>query len=266
MTVSFSRSASITKTCAAIEDTGARLAALMRQIDDPTPIAVGEWSIGDTAHHVADSVGYFLGTARGEIAPERLDEVDAGNAQLLADDPERDPRTLADRFEHDTEALVNYARTVAGDPPVHAFEGIEVPLSTLLGVELGERLVHGFDIARAAGLPWHIDQRHAVLTHQAYLPLLPHLLDAQRAADTRLRLALHIRGMDQVVIVIEHARLQVADGSLRPVDAHLVVDPVSYLLLSWRRIGQLRPMLTGKLVVWGRRPWRAGALQTLLNV
>lgn len=68
--------------------------------------------------------------------------------------------------------MVAYAREVKGDPPVSPFADVEVPFSTMLGIELSEVLVHGFDIARAARLPWSIDPGHAVLTHEVYLPLL----------------------------------------------------------------------------------------------
>lgn len=53
---------------------------------------------------------------RGEANLERLDEVDAGNARGLAENPERDPRVPADRLDRGGEALVAYARQVDGDP------------------------------------------------------------------------------------------------------------------------------------------------------
>ncbi len=255
----------VAEMCDALEEAGARCAALMSRMDDPAPIAVGAWTIGDTARHVVGSAGYFLGTARGEIAPERLDEVAAGNAADLAADSERDPRRLASRFERGHAALIGYARGVDGDPVVRPFADVEVPMSSLLGVELGEVLVHGFDMARAARLPWRIEPRHAVLVHQAYLPLLPHTLDARRAAQIRLRLEMRIRGMDRYVIVVENAKLYTEEPSRSPVDAHLSADPASYLLLVWQRIGPLRPMLRGQLIAWGRRPWRAMALQGLIS-
>jgi hypothetical protein len=58
------------------------------------------------------------------------------------------------------------------------------PLSTLLAVELGEVLVHGHDIARASGLPWSIDRAQAAAG--GMLPLLPHLVDRERAALRRV--------------------------------------------------------------------------------
>ena len=242
----------------------AQLSAVMRQITDPSPTAVGTWSIGETAQHMSGSAEYFLAAALGEADLERLDEVDASNARELAANPERDPRVLAERFDKGGEALVAFARQVDGDPTVTPFAGVEVPLSALLGLELGEVLVHGRDIAQAAGLPWHIDPLHALLTLEAYLPLLPFTLDRQRAAGVRLALELRVRGIRPIVVRIQDGTLVVEDFRGQEVDAHLSAEPVTYLLLMWNRISPWKPLLRGQLFAWGRRPWRVTELGSLL--
>lgn len=68
------------------------------QITDPGPRAVGTWSIGETALHVAGSGGYFLGGLRGDLELVRLNEVAAHNAGVLAGNPERDPQVLVERM------------------------------------------------------------------------------------------------------------------------------------------------------------------------
>lgn len=255
----------VTAVCDALVDSRGKLSATMRQITDPSPRAVGTWTIGETAQHVSGSAEYFLAAARGGADLERLDEVDANNARALAEDAERNPRILADRFDRGGEALVAHARTVRGDPAVTPFEGVEVPLSTLLGIELGEVLVHGFDIARAAGLPWQIDRAHAVLTQEAFIPLLPYLLDQERANGVRLAIDLRVRGMRPVVARIKDRTLVVEGSRGQRVDCHISVDPVVYLLLAFNRITPWKPMVRGQLVAWGRRPWRANELGSLLR-
>ena len=252
--------------CAALAGSGARLSAIMRRVSDPGPRAIGTWSIGETARHVAAGPGYFLAAARGEAELESLDNIGAGNAHELAEDPERDPRVLADRFDEAIGALVSYARTVHDDPLVQPFTDVKVPLSCLLAIELGEVLVHGYDIARAAKLAWRIEPAHAVLAHQGSIPVLPFLLDKQRAAGVRMRLELRIRGMARQVITISNGALQVQPPSSEPVDCRMSVDPVAYLLLIWNRISPWRALLRGQLAVWGRRPWRVNTLQPLLKM
>ena len=238
------------------------MSGLMRQVTDPARPAVGFWTIGETARHVAGSPEYFLGVARGDRVPERLDEVAAGNARALAEDPERDPRILVTRYEQGIRELAGYAGTVTGDPMAEPFAGVRVPLSTVLAVELGETLVHGFDIARAAGLPWRIGTVHAIRTHEGYLPLLPFMLNSERAAGLRLRVELRVRGMARTLLTIENEALRVEAPSGQPADFRLSADPVAYLLLTWHRISPWLPMLRGQVVAWGRRPWLLPAFQS----
>ena len=160
---------------------------------------------------------------------------------------------------------MTFARQVDGDPAVHPFAGVEVPLSTLLAVELGELLVHGFDIARAAHLPWSVEPTAALLTLQGYLPLMPYMLDVARAQGVRLALEIRIRGTQPVVVTIANDALVVHESGGQQVDAHIAAAPTAYLLLTWNRIPPWRPLLSGQLRIWGRRPWRALELGRLTH-
>ena len=117
--------------------------------------------------------------------------------------------------------------------------------------------MHGFDIARAAHLPWSIDPTAALVTLQGYLPLMPYTLDVGRAQGVRLALEIRIRGMRPVVVSIADGALVVHESGEQQVDAHIAATPTAYLLLMWNRIPAWQPLLSGQLLVWGRRPWRA---------
>lgn len=249
--------------CRALVRNAEQLAAVLRQISDPSPTAIGIWSIGETANHVAGSHEYFLAAARGEATLESLDEVDAGNARSLAEDPERDPSVLADRLEAGVKELVRYARTVEGDPTVEPFIGVDVPLSTLLAIELGEVVVHGYDIARAAGLPWRIEPADALVAHRQFLALLPYLLDKKRSAGARVKAQMRIRGMDPFVVSIHDGILELEQPTGQNVDFTLSIDPAVYLLMYFQRVNPLSPMLRGKLLLWGRRPWKIRTFQSV---
>jgi uncharacterized protein (TIGR03083 family) len=257
---------SVGRLCDALDRAGERFVALLRLGPEPSAPAIGRWSVGDTAVHASWSPTYFLGVVRGEMAePEALDDVARNNARVLAADPERDPRVLADRLDRTHAEFVSYVRTVDGDPVVRPFAGVDVPLSTVLAVELGELLVHGEDIARAARLPWRIPRGEAALTLEGFLPILPFAVDERRAAGRPMRCELPIRGGARARVVLEDGALRVEPASSAPVDCRVSADPVALLRLVFHRTGTLKPILRGELVAWGRRPWRAMTLPRVLK-
>jgi hypothetical protein len=125
--------------------------------------------------------------------------------------------------------------------------------------------VHGFDVARAAGLAWPIEPADAALALGGELRVLPLLLDTGRAAGLRMRLKLHIRHGSPLVVVIDNATLRVEPPSAQPVDCHVLVDPVAFLLSSFHRISPVGAALTGKILPWGRRPWLLPKFQSALK-
>ena len=127
----------------ALTEAGNDFASMLRRVHDPDRPAIGSWTVGETAAHVARSAEYFLEAAKGEATLVALDDVADHNAEFLTDNPERDPHVLADRFEDNELALLTYVGSLDGDPVVEVFDGVVVPMSTLLAVELGEVLVHG---------------------------------------------------------------------------------------------------------------------------
>ena len=198
--------------CQALLTYSARFADALEHVGDPAVRAVGVWSIAETAVHVSQSSPYFLAAARGRAQLEDVSDNAATTVRSVAEEPERDLRVLAGRIVHGERDLVAYARAAGGDPPVTPFAGLEVPLSSMLGIELGELLVRGFDVTRAAGLPWPIQPADAALALGGGLRVLPLLLDTRRAAGLKIRLKLHIRHGSPLVIVIDNEALRVEPG------------------------------------------------------
>ncbi len=242
-----------------------RFADALGQVGDPAARAVGVWSIAETAVHVSQSSPYFLAAARGQAQLEDVNDNAATTVRDVAAEPERDLRVLADRIVRGERDLAAYARATGGDPPVNPFVGLRVPLSSMLGIELGELLVHGFDVTRAAGLAWPIEPADAALALAGELRVLPLLLDTRRAAGLRMRLKLHMKHGSPLVVVIDNATLRVEPPSSEPVDCHVLVDPVAFLLVSFQRISPVSAALTGKILPWGHKPWLLPRLQSALK-
>lgn len=254
---------SVDRLCDALEAASARFVAMLRTGPDPSAPAIGVWTVGETAAHAAYSPTYFLDVARNEVAePEVIDEVARNNAAYLAAEPERRPNVLADRSEAADAELIAFARTVVGDPIVEPFAGAKTPLSAVLATELTELLVHGYDIGRAARLPWPIPRDEATLALEGLLPLFPAIVDEDRARGVAVRCELRIRGGERVLLALARGSLTVELFARDTrTDCRMSVDPAAFLLLTFHRVGVVSSALRGRVLVWGRRPWRALSLQ-----
>ncbi|HSN44265.1 MAG TPA: maleylpyruvate isomerase family mycothiol-dependent enzyme, partial [Propionibacteriaceae bacterium] len=241
--------------CEALAHAAVDFAALLARVTDPSPRAIGTWTIGETANHVSGSARNLVAIASGRARPHSLGDVDEANARDLAADTERDPGRLVPRFTRGEAELVDWLRAAPGDPQIELFEDVQVPSSTMAAMELGEILVHGRDIARAARLPWRVDPAQSALVLQGYVPLLPSMLDSERAASSHLTIDLRVRGVSPIVIRVRDGVLDVEEPGAQRVDCHVLVDPDVYLLLNWNRISPVPALLTGRMVIWGRAPW-----------
>lgn len=259
------RETTVDGTCDALLRCSDAFAATLRQVGDPTRPAVGVWNIAETAVHVSQSAPYFLAAARSEAEPEDLDENAAATREQVRAEQERRLDVLADRIVRGERELVRYARTLDGDPTVAPFRRVTMPLSAMLAVELGELLVHGWDVARASELPWHIDPADAATALDGSVHVLPALVDPEKSRGVRLSCELRVRHGRRWLLVVQDGALTVPRERTGRIDCHASVDPVAFLLVSFNRTSPVRAMTTGKIVIWGRRPWAFPRLQRVLK-
>lgn len=267
-----------------------RVTTLLRSIRAPKhdPV-VGGWELTEVAMHLSQVWLGVPGLARGDLSavyaviPERAgmagdslvrDVADLSEMTTLAvrSDPERDLSVLADRIE--TRAKAYFADCAHRSPDElrpWAIEGITVPLSAFTGHLLNETIVHGYDIARAAGHRWRIDPSHASLVLYRFLvPVIQAgdpraLVDQDTAAGVRATYELRIRGVDdRLHFRFDDGTLQVYKPSPRRVDCYVLADPAAFLLVFWKRKSQWAAIAQGQLMAWGRKPWLAPRLRGFL--
>ncbi|HEY0449503.1 TIGR03086 family metal-binding protein [Actinophytocola sp.] len=103
--------------------------------DAPSPCA--GWTVRDVAEHLVDSLDFFAGTVSGAQ--------DSGRTDLLAGFRDATGRCLA-----------AFARpeVLAAE---HPFPGGVLPGWVIAHISLSESLVHGWDLATGAGLPYAPD-------------------------------------------------------------------------------------------------------------
>ena len=201
----------------------------------------------------------YLGYARG-LAEPFFDVSDVAGGSLarssdarLQAEPERDLPALAARMQVAVTALLQVTEGRGADDEV-TWNGVSMGLGAMLGLGLAEYLLHGQDIAKALSRPWTIRPDDARLVLASALPLLPLLVNPAVTRNVRATYDVRVRGGVRVGVAIEHGTMTLGEPT-EAADCHVSPDPVALLLVAYGRTSQWIPILTGKLVAWGRKPW-----------
>ena len=273
----------------ALRDEVQRVTALMRSISEPGIPAVGQWNIADVAMHLSQNWMLVPGLARQDLShykavvpgiadvagdsmiPDMWDNPHM-NALALKSDAERDLAVLADRIEERAE---EYFDECAGHSPDEQrpwiVEGTKVPLSALTCNLLNETIMHGYDIARAAGREWRIEPAHAAMVvRQFFVPVLQTsnprtFVNAEKAAGVQATYQLHLRGGGRLNFIFDDGSLRVEEPSARRVDCHILADPAAFFMVFWQRRSQWNAIAKGQLVAWGRKPWLGLQFRSLIR-
>lgn len=235
---------------------------LVRESAHDGPV-VGHWGTAEVACHVSHVIRYDGDSLAGRALPDgelRPSAVAVLTDSELAADPERDLGVLADRIEAQLADFLALSEAPTSEE-VTWLGGVRLPASAVVCHLLEELLVHGFDLAHATKGAWTIAPPHAALAVAgAAVPIVnaagpTAFVSPKRAQGFRARFDARLRGHDRFTLVFDDG-LTIQPATSEPVDAHLSADPSTMLLILLGRVGPLRPVLSGKVAVWGRRPWR----------
>lgn len=173
--------------------------------------------------------------------------------------------TLADELVGAADRLLEAAAGADAQYWFPIWTGYDMDLSAITSAMLGELLVHGLDAARGLGRPWPIAGDDARLVHAGVADLLPHYVDPAATKGVRVAIEIRIRGGPRLVVRIEDGSAQIEATPTAPIDCWISAEPVTFLLVNYGRIGHRRPILTGKMIAGGRKPWLAARLTRYLS-
>ena len=244
----------------ALRDEVRRVTTLMRSVSDPVVPAVGGWNIAEVAMHLSQNWIMVPGLARRDLSRYRAvapsipgaagdsmirdmwDNADM-NALALKSDPQRDLAVLADRIEERAEEYFGECAGRSPDEPrPWIVEGTTVPLSALTCNLLNETIMHGYDMARAAGRKWRIEPaRAAMVVRQFFIPVLQTcdprtFVNAEKAASLQAIYELHLKGGGQLHFVFDDGSLRVEEPSARRVDCYILADPAAFFMMFWEAL------------------------------
>jgi uncharacterized protein (TIGR03083 family) len=249
----------------AVQVAAKQVSELVRSLPDPhAPVPGLDWTVGQTAAHLVAAAVNYPRFATGQATPEDTIDLREGNLERIHRVGSQDLTELADLLVEETAQYLERTAGLSADQRVPFFGGVTVSLAAQNGILLGEYLVHGRDLARSAGKAWHIAPSHAAAVIGAAATVLPLYLDPEAARGTRVAYDIHIRGGPRFGFRVAENQATVELGPVGTVDCRISAEPVAFLLVAYGRQAQWRPVLTGKMTAWGRRPWRAFALKRLL--
>jgi putative sterol carrier protein len=187
----------------------------------------------------------------------------AVNARHLEEVPERDLGRLADLIDEAAAGYLAAVEVADERATIPTPNGLAITPPTMTTLLLGEQVVHGLDIARAARIGWHVDPHDALLITPGVLTIAPQYL-RRSAVGTRASFELRIRGAKNYRLAVDGGTAVVTDA-VQKSDCVITADPVAFLLLGYGRISQWSPIIRGKLRPGGRKPWLAMKFATLLD-
>jgi hypothetical protein len=258
----------------ALRDAVGRTAELWRRVPDPGAAVPGlTWTAAETAAHLLGDLhdyaealtryanGYITHADRRDGSPSQLSAI--VNARHLAQAPERDLHRLADMLEERVSAYLAVAAAVDASAAIPTPNGLVLDPPTMTCLLLGEQLVHGLDVARAARLPWPISARDALLVIPGVLSIAPYYLRPQRAGNLSRSYELRMRGGSRYRLAVHNGTASIGVPGAKT-DCVISADPVAFLLLGYGRSPQWSQIIRGKLSAGGRKPWLAMSFGTLL--
>lgn len=250
---------------------------------------MGQWNLGEVAMHLSQvwiglpSLARQDLSAVHEVLPSTAvvagggfmrDLWELADLMVLAvhNDQERDLRVLAGRIEARAQTYFSECADADPDEPrAWMVEGTTVSRSALTYHLLNETLVHGYDIARAAGRPWRIDPAHAAMALGRFVVPIIRMLDPRvfvneaKAAGVQATYDLRIRGGDSFFFIFDDGSLTIEDPSSRNVDCHISADPRAFLPVCFARQSQWTAIAKGKLVAWVRKPWLGPQFRAMIR-
>jgi uncharacterized protein (TIGR03083 family) len=237
-----------------------RYAQLVGSVADTSVAVPGlDWTIRDVAVHTAGGPGRYAALATGTVDLSAVvadkEMLDARMRSLIADNPETDPKRLADQIREGLTRFMRATATVPADQPIAYYAGLRPTFTTIAAVLLGEPILHGYDIATAVGAPWPIDRKYASLAAGGYLRTIYSAAAFQPSAAEGFEASyrLEIGDCEPLVVRIGDGRYEeLPVGSTA--ECVISADPVTALLVSSRRLSLWQAIALGALRFSGDRP------------
>ena len=239
-----------------VESLADRLAEIMADSADTASRVTADWTIRDAAAHLVGTTGLYVELISGGKSPipELTPVAVAGyNAAQLADIGETDAGLLCKAMSVAVGQFSAATSDRPGDTPITWHGGIPIDLSQLAGILVAEYVLHGYDVATAAGVAWPIDPEQAALGLYGRGAVFPWVAAPATSRGHTAAYLLDLGGAGRLMVRFVEGVLTVGtDQDIA--DCEIVTDPVTMLMVTSGRLSPYTAIALGSYRAGGRRP------------
>jgi len=233
-----------------------RVHSLLAKVDGSLRIPGGDWTAHQLVAHLVSTARRYSDPNPDAMAPtpRDVDVLNDREIDVLMSSSMRD--LVSDlAFAHAELQEASSHRDADDSVPFHA--GLTLSPTAAAGEWLGELLVHGRDLARAAGVRWTMSDADSLIVAAFTFEVLPAYIDTARIRRP-LDVVVKLRGGTPQLVTVRGRLVEIRDAerASRP-HAVIAARPSAWVLLGYGRTSLARAIPRGLLVLGGNRPWRA---------
>ena len=234
-----------------------RIAGMVRDLPDTDiPIPGSEWTVGETAAHLAfTNIGLAI-MARGLFIPYAdgtKEGFAAANADSLEGYPDRDGAVLAGRIVDGMRAFLAEAAAQPSGELYRTPMGT-MDMDTFASYVLTHNLMHGCQIADGLGAPYPFEPEHAAMVWPFLGHAIPLMVDQSAAGGLDATIELTVERSFSRALVFGGGKVTVWSAAPGPVDCSISADPLTFFLVTLKLVSVADAVERGSLKIGGPRP------------
>ncbi|HEX2148692.1 MAG TPA: sterol-binding protein [Actinomycetota bacterium] len=237
-----------------------RIGDLIRPLADTSmPVPKSEWTVGETAAHLAFAKDLMARMVAGEAltySDGTREGLAAANMESLGGLTERNGAVLAGMIESGVDAFFRTADLLPSGSRRNSPLG-PLPVDVYSSYVLAHLMMHGEPMSRALRKKPVMDRESVLAAMPFVIFAMERFVDSNAVQNLTAAFALHVRGGQTYYITFDKGQPRFTSEKVRRVDCHVSADPVALLKVGFRIIEQWGPIATFKLTTWGPKPWLA---------
>ena len=257
--------------------TAKKIADMIRDADTQITISNSEWSVADAVAHLIVIQRILTSLLSGKKSPyientnDFIEEVSQKlsydfiaelNKKFLSKFSQRSGPVLSKSLVNEVNSFVKESEKYSDDQIFRTHYG-EMNLLVLYSFCLTHLMIHGCAIAKTLHQQLPVTKKGASLIIPFTKVVMLKLFDKEAAKDFTANFVMNIRGVEKFAVICNKGKIKIENTIPQKVDCYISTTPLEFFLVSTGVISKWMPILTGKLFLYGKKPWLAFHLQTL---